>query len=100
MEIKPQPGPLTQFELIMPTVKGAVHANVSQTFGVARDLVHFKLHAVVPGNVVATMHVPRQDNGAPCVLLNGRETRASVSKQGAHLFVEVRSGMHTVEWCT
>ena len=83
----------------MPTVKGPVYANVSQAFGVARELTHFKLQAVVPGNVVATMHVPRKDDGAPCVLLNGRERRASFSEGGAHVFVEVRSGTHTVEWC-
>lgn len=83
----------------MPTVKGPVHTNVSQAFGAERELAHFKLHAVVPGNVAATIHVPRKGNGAPCVLLNGRETSASVSKQGAHVFVEVRSGSHTVEWC-
>jgi hypothetical protein len=45
------------------------------------------------------MHVPRKGDGAPCVVLNGRETRASVSEQGAHVFVEVESGAHTVEWC-
>ena len=99
VEIKPQPGPLTQFALIMPTVKGPVHANVTQTFGAVGELAHFKLQAVVPGNVAATMHVPRKGDGAPCVLLNGRETHASVSGQGVHVFVEVRSGAHTVEWC-
>ena len=83
----------------MPTVKGPVHANVSQAFGVSRELTHFKLQVVVPGNVAATMHVPRKDDGAPCVLLNGRETRAFVSDHGAHVFVEVQSGTHTAEWC-
>jgi alpha-L-rhamnosidase len=99
VEIKPQPGPLTHFELSMPTVKGPVHANVSQAFGIAGELAHFKLQAIVPGNVAATMHVPRKGDGAPCVVLNGRETRASVSEQGAHVFVEVESGAHTAEWC-
>eukprot|EP01046_Picozoa_sp_COSAG06_P025573 COSAG06_NODE_2158_length_7449_cov_14.166939_2_plen_85_part_00 len=83
----------------MPTVKGPVHANVSQAFGIAGELANFKLQAIVPGNVAAAMHVPRKGDGAPCVVLNGRETRASVSEQGAHVVVEVGSGAHTVEWC-
>jgi hypothetical protein len=101
--IKPQPGPLRRFDLSMPTVKGPVHSNVSQTFGQQGELTHFKLQAVVPGNVAAVLHVPRNDpKGAvePCVVLNGRQSRAEYSEQGAHMFVEVASGTHTVEWCT
>lgn len=104
LEIKPQPGPLTRFDLAMPTVKGPVHSNVSQTFGHGGRLTHFKLQATVPGNAVAVLHVPRSAdaNGAaePCVLLNGRRSRAEYSEGGAHMFVTVASGAHTVEWCT
>ena len=84
----------------MPTVKGLVHSNVTQQFGADRTLAHFRLEAVLPGNVVAYLHVPlRNRTTRHCVLLNGQKSTATVTSQGTHAFVEVQSGVHTVEWC-
>jgi hypothetical protein len=81
-------------------VKGLVHSNVTQQFRADGTLAHFRMEAVLPGNVAANLHVPlRNASAGHCVLLNGREVSATATSQGTHAFVEVQSGVHTVEWC-
>jgi alpha-L-rhamnosidase len=100
VQIKPQPGPLKYFAMVVPTVRGPVRSNVSQNFDDDGALSHFKLVVVVPGNVQAVLYAPRRNGRSRCVVVNGQERRAAaLSAQGAHVVVEVTSGAHTMEWC-
>ena len=99
LEIKPQPGPLAHFSLVMPTIKGPVHSNITQWFGDGGELKHFRLQALVPGNAKAVLHVPAPPDRTSCVLLNGHRMLEVPSAHGTHLAVEVHSGAHVMQWC-
>ena len=100
LDVKPQPGPLTTFAMVMPTVKGPVHSNITQAFDRTGELNDFKLAVTIPGNVAAKLHAPNPPRSSMCLSLNGEEIVGSASSKGAHVFVEVGSGNHTLGWCT
>ena len=100
LDIKPQPGPLTRFAMVMPTVKGPVHSNVTQAFDeVTGELSQFGLTATIPGNVAARLHAPNPPKSSMRLRLNGQPIEGSASSRGSHVFVEVSSGTHTLSWC-
>ena len=101
LDIKPQPGPLTQFAMVMPTVKGPVHSNVTQTFDATTgELSHFKMLASIPGNVAARLHAPNPPTkNSTCLRLNGQRVEGFKSRRESYIFVEVGSGTHTLGWC-
>ena len=94
--------------------------NVS-TGGQTAVLTGFTMVVSIPGNTIGRLHIPIPAHAhahaalpadfhgaasaeAPlrlpgCVKLNGREVGGHVTEQGAHAWVEVGSGVHTVAMC-
>jgi hypothetical protein len=97
LSIKPQPGTLTHVSYIMPTVRGPVHANVTQEFTSNGVQTRYTLSAVIPGNVRALLHAPVPP--VACALrLDGNTVAASLTAKGAHLQIEVGAGVHVLAW--
>ena len=127
--VKPQAARLASLRYTQPTIRGPITANVNQTFATlpsgprtlgsgggtrtARTvLTGFTMVVSVPGNTIGRLHVPvtapapvTATATAPgvrlpgCVKLNGREVGGTLTEQGAHAWVEVGSGVHTVGLC-
>ena len=127
VSIKPQAGStLTWLNYTQPTVKGPIHTTLAQTFDeggsggggggggdgggsdrlVMSRLRSYTLDVEIPGNMVARLHVPVRlpsaaTAAAPsdCIRHNGIQKVGKETAEGAHVWIEVESGRHTVELC-
>jgi hypothetical protein len=88
--VQPRPGPLTEAEGVVPTIRGPVKVAFRNAPGTS-----FRLAVTIPGNTTARVGVP--DLGKASATVTVDEKAAEGTREGRHVFVEVGAGDHVVE---